>query len=292
MTKAQKRKHHYLSAFILRAFAEHKEFMVVPIDGSPAHKGSAASMGWLKDSHRADPVEADPDAYENAQSKFVEDKAAPLVARLDAGDDSVLMGSEREILEKLLILHHQRHPAMMKHVYDGTAPEFERYAHVPGIDEARLAFLAQAATFTADLDAKFIPEMHEDVKTRWAQYRRVLDEFTWNVVRYKEPSLLLGDMLVCPSRLHPDRTRDERQYGWQVGLMTAERVTVALTPTTGLLLSRGDRVRRLIPEAFNRSTIGAATRYVLFPGSWPSRNPRAFSNAADLLAQRGANVPR
>ncbi|MCK2028070.1 hypothetical protein KZC56_17370 [Microbacterium sp. SSW1-47] len=180
---------------------------------------------------------------------------------------------------------------MMKHVYDGTAPEFESYAHVPGIDAARRAFLAQAATFTADLDAKFMPELHEEVKARWAEYRRVLDEFTWNVVRYEEPSLLLGDMLVCPSRLDPDRTHDQRQYGWQVGLMAAERITVALTPTTGLLLSRGDRVRRLIAETFNRSTIGAATMYVLFPGSWPSRNPTAFSNAVDLLGQRGADVP-
>ena len=291
MTKAETRKHHYLSAFLLRAFTENKEFMVVPLDGSPAHKGSASSMGWLKDTHRADPVEADPDAYENAQGKFVEDKAAPLVARLDAGDNSVLVEPEREILEKLLILHHQRHPAMMMHVYDGTAPKFESYAHVPGIDAARRALLAQAVTFTADLDAKFIPEIHENVKARWAEYRRVLNEFTWNVVRYREPSLLLGDMLVCPSRLDPARTLDERQYGWQVGLAAAERVTVALTPTTGLLLSRGDRVRTLIPEAFNRSTIGAATMYVLFPGSWPSRNPRAFSNAVDLLGRRGANVP-
>lgn len=291
MMQPTKHKHHYLSAFLLRGFAEGKSFMVVPLDGSPAHRGSPKTMGWLWDSHRADPLEIDPNAYEDAQNDFVEKKAAPLVRRLADGDDDVLAGPERETLEKLLILHHQRHPVMMAHIYSGTAPEFERYGHVPGMDAARRAFLAQAVTFTADLDAKFIPEIHEQIKARWAEYRKVLNEFTWNVVRYEEPSLLLGDMLVCPSRLLPGRTHDERQYGWGVGLLAAERVTVALTPTTGLLLSRGDRVQRLIPEAFNRSTIGAATEYVLFPGSWPTRNPRAFPDAMDLLGPRGADVP-
>ncbi|WP_424449904.1 DUF4238 domain-containing protein [Microbacterium arborescens] len=290
MTKAATRKHHYVSAFLLRGFAEDGHFTQVPLDGSAPHVATASSTGWLRDSHRASPLEADPDTYEKAQTVFVESPAAPLVSRLNNGDDSVLEEPQREILEKLLILHHQRHPAMMKHVTGETAPEFEGYRHVPGIDAAFRAFLAQAVSFTADLDAMFMPEMHDRVKARWAQYRRVLDEFTWNVVRYDDPSLLFGDMLVCPSRLAPGRTHDEREYGWGIGLMSAERVTVALTPTTGLLLSRGDRVRRLIPEAFNRSTIGCATMYVLYPGSWPTRNPRVFSNAAGILGQRGANV--
>jgi hypothetical protein len=283
MTNAAARNHHYISAFLLRGFAEKKQFTVVPLDGSPAHKGSARSTGWRKDSHLASPLESDPDTYERAQSRFVESPAAPLVSRLNNGDDSVLEGPERELLEKLLILHHMRHPAVMKHVSATAAPQFERYEHVPGIGAAFNAF-------TADLDANFMPDTYGYVEDRWARYRRVLDEFTWNVLRYDEPALLCGDMLVCPSRLAPDRTHDQRQYGWRVGLEFAERVTVALTPTTGLLLSRGDRVRTLIPEAFNRSTIGCATSYVLFPGSWPSRNPRAFSNAANLLRQRGADV--
>jgi len=288
MNSKRKRNHHYISAFLLRHFEEGHQFTVVPLNGSPAHIGNSSSVGWLKDSHRADPLETDPNAYEDAQSKYVESKAAPLVQRMIAGDRSPLEGPEREALEKLLILHHQRHPAMMEHVNRSVDPEFQGFEGVPGLEGIRRALLAQAVTFTADLDANFIPEIHRDVEARWAQYRGVFDAFTWNLVFYPEPSLVLGDMLVCPSRLARTRRTDERQYGWGVGLQTAERVTVALTPTTGLILSRGDRVRRLVPEAFNRSTIGSATSYVIFPLSWPSRNPAMFKSAADLLERRGA----
>ncbi|MFH6680939.1 DUF4238 domain-containing protein [Clavibacter michiganensis] len=288
MNAKRKRNHHYLSAFLLRHFEEDHQFTVVPLNGSPAHIGTSSSVGWLKDSHRADPLETDPNAYEDAQSKHVENRAAPLVQRLIAGDCSLLEGPEREVLEKLLILHHQRHPAMMEQVSRAVAPEFQRFEGIPGMEGVRRALLAQAVTFTADLDAKFIPEIRREVEARWAQYRGVFDAFTWNLVTFPEPSLVLGDMLVCPSRLARTRRADERQYGNGVGLQTAERVTVALSPTTGLLLSRGDRVRRLVPEAFNRSTIGSATSYVIFPRSWPSRNPVVFKSAADLLQRRGA----
>ncbi|UQB17877.1 DUF4238 domain-containing protein (plasmid) [Clavibacter nebraskensis] len=292
MSKPKKRKHHYISAFILKKFEENGAFTVIPLDGSPTHIGNNSSTGWLKDSHRADPLEDDPDAYEDAQSRFVESKAAVLLARLVGGDDSVIRGPDRESIEKLLILHHHRHPAIMQHVSGRTAPEAEAHEHTPEISAAFRAFLAQAVTFTADLDAKFSPGTHEQSKVRWAQYRRALDEFTWNIVRYPEPSLLLGDMLVCPSRLAPGRRLDERQYGWTFGLLAAERVTIALTPTVGLLLSRDSHQRTLIPEAFNRSTIGSATRFVIVPRSLPSRNPTVFSNAVDLLQQRDADVPK
>lgn len=282
-----KRKHHYMSQWVLRNFTTDGHFTVIPINGTPAHPGTPKSLGWVRDSHRADPLSSNPDLFEDAQS-VLEGDTAVIATRIINGTTTTFDPATQLVLERFLVLHLMRHPLMMAYVHEGTATEFIGYESLPNLGPVRRALLAQAVSYPAALsgDETNVGSSAIDPE-RWEKYRATFAAYTWNIVRYERPSLVLSDVLVCTSQLHPRRQHDERLYGMgAVGIGEAERITVALSPTVGLLLSRGDRVRRLRAEAFNRSTIGCATEWVVHPGDWGATSPGLHAHAHELIEQR------
>lgn len=282
-----KRKHHYISQWVLRNFATLGHFAVRPLDGSPAHPGTPGSLGWVRDSHRADPLSSNPDLFEDEQS-VLEGDTAVIASRIIRGSTTTVDPDTQRVLERFLVLHLMRHPAMMAHVHEGTAGEFVGFESLPNLDLLRRSMLAQAVSYPAALsgDETNVGSLaiHPD---RWAKYRAAFAPFTWNIVRYERPSLVLGDVLVGTSQLYPDSQRNERLYGMNaIGISEAERITVALSPRAGLLLSRGDRVRRLRAEAFNRSTIACATEWLIHPSDWATVSPDLHEHAHAQIVRR------
>ena len=287
MSGGTKRKHHYVSQWLLRNFAVDGHFVVTPLNGSDSHRGTPRGLGWIRDSHRADPLSPNPDLFEDEHS-VLEGDAAVVASRIISGILTAVDPESQGVLERFLTLHLMRHPVMMAHVHAGTATAFAGYETLPNLDALRRALLAQAVSYAAALNGDETnagtAAVHPE---RWEKYRAAFAPYTWNILRYDRPSLVLGDVLVCTSQLHPKRQFDERLYGMgAVGIGEAERITIALSPTVGLLLSRDNRVSRLRAEAFNRSTIGCATDWIVHPENWASASPDLHAHAHEMIERR------
>ncbi|MET3508810.1 hypothetical protein ABIC64_000230 [Plantibacter flavus] len=255
---------------------------VLPLDGSAERPGTTKSIAFRRDAHRAELIVPDPDTFEDAQARL-EMRAAPIVRRLVSQGHAEVPEAEREILERLIVLHLQRHPVMMEFASSTVAAEQANLREHPLFERAHADYLSHAVSFAALLDDADFAYGGDEAK-RWTRYRRELGQYRWSVVSFDRPSLVISDVWVCASRLTTQRGVPARAYGF-VGIAEAERITVPLSPTAGLLLSRPGRTR-LRAESFNRTSIRSATDFIAHPPSWPNSAPDLHAHARMTIRDR------
>lgn len=270
-----KRRHHYLSQFLLAPFAEDGVFRVIPLDGSAERPGTTKSIAFRRDAHRAELIVPDPDTFENAQADL-EQRAAPIIRRLISQGHTDIRDPERETLERLIVLHLQRHPVMMQYASSTVADEQAHLREHPLFERARADYLSHAVSFAALLDDPTYAYGGNESE-RWTRYRREFAQYRWTVISFDRPSLVISDTWVCASRLTTHGGVPARAFGF-VGIADAERVTIPLNPTTGLLLSRPGRTW-LRAESFNRTSIRSGTDFIAHPPSWPTSAPDLHAHA-------------
>jgi Protein of unknown function (DUF4238) len=216
----------------------------------------------------------------------LEGLAAAVIDRMLANGELPRTDSDRETLEKFMVLHIFRHPRMMALIRKTTTVNLGSLEGTHLGESLRDDFVVHAASFVSVLsNTKFA--FVGDEEARWAKYRQQFQQFSWNLVRFHEDSLVVGHTLVCTSTVYAG---EYRSYG--VGLENSQRITVPLSPRAGLLLSRDGRVNRLRAEAFNRSTVGSATQFVAYGANWPQRAPSLFEDVDRLCKLRAVTDAR
>lgn len=279
-----KKKNHFISAFLLRNFAsQNDQLRVLPVNGRRSYVGAVNDTAHRNNANRVSLLNHDnPDVFEDLQAEL-EGEVASIVAAMEKTSKLPSRDHDRDLLERFMVLHLARHPHMTELMRSGTELDL---GELHGTSTGKMLtqdFLVHAVSFTAVLGR---PEhaFTGDEADRWTRYREEFARFSWSLVRYDAPSLVVGDKLVCLSGL-AGTNRDngpERQYSLfgSGGLSTCERITVPLYPHLGLLLSRGGKVSRLRAEAFNRTTVRNCRDFVAFSTRWPEQ---AKALHADVL---------
>lgn len=127
-------------------------------------------------------------------------------------------------------------------------------------------------------------------KDKWNPYAGSLLGLRWEVMRYRAPSLVLSDSFAAQSGIREDLRKnfapvEQRwaMHGFVVPLHECARVTIALTPTTGLYLHRFNGRRRIKAEDFNRYTVYSSRDFVAHGLDWNDTNPRLYKSMIGQL---------
>lgn len=106
-------------------------------------------------------------------------------------------------------------------------------------------------------------------KERWNPFAGALHQFRWDIVRYREPSLVVSDVFAAQSGVRQELRKDFKpidqrwaKHGFNVSLETCERVTIPLSPLMGLHLHRSEERKRLKADDFNRYTVYSSRDFV------------------------------
>jgi hypothetical protein len=134
-------------------------------------------------------------------------------------------------------------------------------------------------------------DMEARPKDKWNPYAGSLLDFNWDVVRFRGPSLVASDAFAAQSGIRRDLRKnfnptEQRwaMHGFVVPLHECERVTIALSPSTGLYLHRLEGRRRIKAEDFNRYTVYSSRDFVTHNVDWPTSHPRLYKSMAEHLA--------
>jgi len=226
---------------------------------------------------------SNPSVFEDLQAE-VESLAATVISELRAATTDTLTSEQREIMQRFLVLHLSRHPRMMKNIRESADVHLGPLEDSRHVAAMRQDLLAHAVSWVA-----YFGGPNHDLASnagRWERYRREFDQFSWNLVRFDKPSLIIGDTLVCTSAILPVSSGATTDRAYNIGISVAERITVPLTPQLGLLLSRGGKLRTLSAIAFNRTTAGNALEFAAYATDWPDSSPDLYSSVDDDLQKR------
>lgn len=127
-------------------------------------------------------------------------------------------------------------------------------------------------------------------KEGWNPYAGSLLGFRWDIMRYRSPSLVLSDAFAPQSGIRRDLQKnfapvEQRwaMHGLVVPLHECERLTIPLSPDTGLYLHRFEGRRRLKADDFNRYTVYSSRDFVAHNVDWSDTNPRLYRSMAGQL---------
>lgn len=276
---ADSKKHHYIPQFILRNFTDEREKLRVKRHGQTEWRLQGPStVGYRNNAHRVSEwINDDPSFYETRMS-VGESESAPLIRELDESNVSLVPDAMKDALQRFIVLNLIREPGFLERILPEVLAEQDpQFAELPGVEQL-LRDLGIAAMAWPVPGSENDPAIRS-YPGREDAYAEVFGEFIWNVVRFPHQSLVLGDRLVCTYGQSQHATGEMNvaasRYGAE-GLHTCDRVTVPLTPRTGLLLARAGRPQTLNPIAFNRATILNSKTFVAHHPAWPA-------NASELV---------
>ncbi len=281
---SRSKKHHYIPQFILRNFSDSRGKLLVKRHGQDDwRQGTPNTVGYRNNAHSVSAwLHDDPSFYE-ARMSTMESESAPLIRALAAGEYSTVPEEMRDTLQRFILMNLMREPGLLERIVPEVLAE----------QDAQLMQLPDANRLIHDLGiaalAWPIPGSEHDPAIRSYPgrddaYADVFAEFKWNVVRFSDDTLVLGDRLVCTYGLSKPSTGEvslrDSHFG-AAGLAFSDRVTVPLSPRFGLLLSRAGRPETLTSVAFNRATVLNSQSFVIHHPTWRSSAGTTVSHAVD-----------
>ena len=269
---------------------------MVPLDGRPAFGSRPINVAQTNHGHSVTNLSAEKsDFYEQAHAKL-EHLAAEVIAGWAHDSTASVKASEIEIIERFIVLHMFRRPSFMSATNETVDIDMGPLAGTEAGYQIRRDMMIAAVSFPALLGAphKYLVGNESE---RWAEYRAQFARYEWSLQRYSEPSLIVGDSLVS---MYGDKDADPSSEQWRRsyfgggGLASALRVSLPLTPTLGLLLSRGGELKRLRAETLNRSTIFHADEMLMHHPRFQQNAPVAHRNMVALIDARAneQHLPR
>jgi hypothetical protein len=285
---ATKKKHHFISQFILKSFANEKEQLEVHrLGGGKPYLARVSDIAHRNNAFRVERLEDDPTFFEDRHAELEGDVAAVFERWTRPGVTSV-SSSDRSLVERFIVLHMMRWPALSDNIgenIDVHLNGFGAIANDPRAKALKRDLLVHAVSFAAIQHT----DRHSDPQARaerWEQYEHHLNAFYWQLITFEEPVLLIGDRLVCG---HGDVASHVRSTAWDRstygtgGLATWTRVTIPISPHVGLLLARDPKLVSLRPERFNQTTIRNSREFIAYSPQWRRDSPVVHAHAeADL----------
>ncbi|WP_230674258.1 DUF4238 domain-containing protein [Rathayibacter sp. Leaf248] len=289
------KKHHYVSAFLLRHFANEGkgQLRVERVDAGKSYTAHPLDIGARNNAHTVSSrMDKNPTFYEDGMAALEGEASAAIRALLDS-DSDVVPADLRPTLERFLVLHFFRHPEHHERFKNEIrVEEAEKIAALGGdfeqaLSDTMVAAIAYAAVPNDTRTGADNPE-------RWALYSNHFAKFTWRVVRYPKDSLVIGDRLVCTSGATgagPNEVSERASLYGFAGLAWCRRITVPLSPRVGLHLSLRRDAPPLNATLFNRTTVRNSRSFVAHAPDWSAREPELHRDVlADVARQRWAVV--
>ncbi|PPF62148.1 hypothetical protein C5C18_06705 [Rathayibacter tritici] len=291
------KKHHYVSAFLLRHFGTEgkDQLRVERVDAGKSYTAHALDIGARNNAHTVSSrMDKNPTFYEDGMAALESEASAAVRVLLDSDSDAVPTDL-RPTLERFLVLHFFRHPEHHERFKNEIrVEEAEKIAALGGDFEETLSDMMVAAIAYAAVPHDI--RTGADNPERWALYSNRFAKFTWRVARYPTDSLVIGDRLVCTSGATgagPNAVSERASLYGFAGLAWCRRVTVPLSPRVGLHLSLRRDAPPLSAALFNRTTVRNSRSFVAYAPDWSIREPELYQDViAHVERQRSAVTDR
>jgi hypothetical protein len=253
------------------------------LDREDAHPASPGTLGYRDFGHTVYRQGRKPDHRFEIEMGSIESAASRVIERL-ATQRAPLLAEDREVLAWFFALQWTRHRWVLSSVRsrvlattktsDATSEELASVGLI-----AALAPLLSAWAMRDDPSAR--------PKEKWNAISSMLGGMDWELQRYSGRALVLGDNVVCLSGVAEGETATVpalwTEHGVGVGFENCKRVTAALAPNLGVLLSRGGHVPRIDAARFNRYTIYNSREWIAAGPDWPTEKPRLYRSAIEQL---------
>jgi hypothetical protein len=272
---------------LLRRFADDRHRLLVHrLDSDVPHPASVRDVGHRNRGHSLQfpGRDANHDVLERRMSGL-EGAASQVIDRITPGTGTSLDDDDCDILAWFLALQWTRHRHTLAAIRRAVAP-----LGTTNDEDARVlrssGLIAGAGVL---LDAWVNrDDPHARPKDRYnGVVVNLLARFQWRLVRYRRPSLVIGDTTLCMSGVADGHTSDLppawADHGAGVGTGTCRRVTAALTPRLGLLLEAGQEPRHMPAARFNQLTVRNSREFVAHAPDWPDGEPRLHAAVLDNL---------
>lgn len=274
-------KHHYVPQFLLRNFADAKEQLVVHrLDQSGSFPAVVLKTGHRNDGHTLYGPSFDGGKDRTTLESMMsglEAKAALVISELASpAGASELSEEHRHVLRWFAGLQ----TARSRFTFGYISRQAEQEGGPIGLTREETQTGLLMASTRSHLDAWMAskdPDSH--YKDRYSPFGSELMAFRWDLVRFKQPSLVVSDAFAAQSgirveqrhKYHPVQ-KNWAKHGIGVPLNESARVTMALTPTLGVYLHRGTTKKALKAEAFigTASTQPENSLHTLQDGSLPN----------------------
>lgn len=288
------KKHHFVPQFLLQHFTgAGGQLTVHRLDKDASYLSAVRDLGHRNFGHTIFmPGRApDHDSLERQMSE-IEGSAAAVIDELLGPATRGVSPDQRDTLSWFIALQWQRHRFLLdllrKHILrdhpvNESDPEYEFATKSLGL-HAILTSVLSPWQVRNDPTA--------DPKDRWNNIVSVLGSMTWKVLRPRQPSLVVSDNIVCLSGLAAGHEAQLpvafAQHGIGVGFENAQRVTVPLAPTLGLVISRTEAdANKTNTRLINRFTVYNSREFVAHPPEWPAMYPQRYKLIEqDLHLQR------
>lgn len=281
-------RHHYVPQFLLRRFANAKEQLRLHrIADNKSFTSVVLNTGQVKDGHTLYGAEGGKNRtlLESSMSE-IETVSGAVIGELvgsmatevtDEQKQEIIWLAGLQILRNRFTLGYVAHEARNEYPKDASAQDIQT-----GL--LRAALFSYLATWPSRNDQFARP------KDRWNPYTGSLLGFRWDIMRYRSPSLVLSDTFAAQSGIRRDLKENYApvehrwaMHGFGVPLHECERVTIPLSPDTGLYLHRSEDRRRLKAEDFNRYTVYSSRDFVAHNVDWADTNQRLYKSMLEQL---------
>lgn len=293
MAASDKKKHHFVPQFLLRNFTDAAgQLEVWRLDESPPYRSTATDLAHRNHGHTLilPNRPPNPNLFEDWMGE-IESAASDVVRRLTERPRDKLGAEDKDVLAWFLSLQWSRHRHLLGSVRremesnnDGVSYDGGEKAATSAVLMANMFPLFSAWRIRQDLDSR--------PKDRWNSVVSDLHQLQWSVLRYKAPSLVVSDNIVCISGVAAGETHQAPRPAWLahgvgIAFWNCARVTVPLTPNMGLLLTRESPRYKMKCTDFNQYTVFNSREFVAYSTGWPATRPvvhRRF--LSDLTKQR------
>ncbi|MFE5835840.1 DUF4238 domain-containing protein [Arthrobacter sp. NPDC056493] len=281
-------RHHYVPQFLLRRFANAKEQLRIHrIADGKSFTSVVLNTGQVKDGHTLYGSEGQKDrSLLESSMSHIETESGAVIDELVGSTATEVTDEQKQEIIWLAGLQILRSRFTLGCVAHGARDEYPKDASAEDIRTGllRAALFSYLATWPSRNDQFSRP------KDRWNPYTGSLLEFRWDVMRYRSPSLVLADAFAAQSGIRRDLKENYApvehrwaMHGFGVPLHDCERVTIPLSPYTGLYLHRFEGRRRLKAEDFNQYTVYSSRDFVAHNVDWSDMNPRLYKSMARQL---------
>lgn len=285
-------KHHYVPQFLLRNFAGSKEELIVHrVDHDRSFPAKVLKTGHRNDGHTlygpGYDGGKDRSTLETMMSAL-EGETNLVIDELVATKTTEVSPEQKEVLRWFAGLQIARSRFLFGYILRSN--EYDLDAKDMANDEIQTSLLS-AGPLSHLVAWEKSKDPHSHYKDRFTPFGSGLMAFRWDVVRFREPSLVISDNFVSQSGIRVENRNDYThvqknwaKHGMGVPRSQSARVTMALTPTLGLHLHRGATRRTLKADAFNRDTIYSAKEFVAHAPGWESSKPHLSESMVENLS--------
>lgn len=282
------RKHHFVPQFLLRNFANAKGHLLVHrLDKTTPYPSTVRDVGQRNDGYTLFLPGRKPNrtVFERGMADL-EGEASRVIRELESAKREMSQEA-KDILAWFIslqwtrnqfLLNTVRRQVLAEHPVEKTDPMYEFVMKSMGITSGLVPLLSAW---------KLRNDPFSRPKERWNGVVEALYSFNWRICRFRSPSLVVSDNIVCLSGVRDGVDFDYplvwAKHGVGIGFGTCQRVSVPLTPQLGLLLERGVDPKHAPARIFNTWTVYNSREFVAHARVFPDEAPRLYQSVVDAL---------